>query len=305
MAEEIQEAVQIIKVMFDGIGMAIKVGSGGINAVKDCVSFIGGMLEHEKMSGKTSMKELLKRGGDMQVLRFKDEDMKMVAKLAKKYGILYAEIPKAGRDTGMSEIVFHTEAVPRVNMLLTKIKSGSILNYDEYLARKDENQVDKLLDALRKMASKGKDDGLSAEQASKVQDMEEQAQAVSLAKDNGLRDVTMNKSLIADENDLAVKVRVPKTWGNDVRHIWVDRKDIVDIHNGKSMLVYLDKEKKYDMYGKDGKIAASLEGKELLKHYDKVDESLRQKAGMPESAKMSADKTPIVENVMKSSKGGR
>ena len=34
MAEEIQEAVQIIRVAYDGIEIAMKVGSGGISACR-------------------------------------------------------------------------------------------------------------------------------------------------------------------------------------------------------------------------------------------------------------------------------
>ena len=41
MAEEIQEAVQIIRVAYDGIEIAMKVGSGGIAAMQKAIDFKG------------------------------------------------------------------------------------------------------------------------------------------------------------------------------------------------------------------------------------------------------------------------
>ena len=85
MAEEIQEAVQIIRVAYDGIEIAMKVGSGGISAMQKALEFFKGMLDYEKTMGKTSMRKLLQKGGDMQVLTFDSNDMKRVEKMAKKY----------------------------------------------------------------------------------------------------------------------------------------------------------------------------------------------------------------------------
>lgn len=68
MAEEIQEAVQIIRVAYDGIEIAMKVGSGGIAAMQKAIDFLKGMLDYEKSLGKTSMRKLLLKGGDLQVL---------------------------------------------------------------------------------------------------------------------------------------------------------------------------------------------------------------------------------------------
>ena len=87
MAEEIQEAVQIIRVAYDGIEIAMKVGSGGIAAMQKALEVLTGLLDYEKSLGRTSMRKLLLKGGDLQVFQFQTEDMKQVQKMAKKYGI--------------------------------------------------------------------------------------------------------------------------------------------------------------------------------------------------------------------------
>ena len=68
----------------------MKVGSGGIAAMQKAIDFLKGMLDYEKSLGKTSMRKLLLKGGDLQVFQFKTEDMKKVEKMAKKYGVLYS-----------------------------------------------------------------------------------------------------------------------------------------------------------------------------------------------------------------------
>lgn len=95
MSEEIREAVQIIEVAYDGIEIAMKVGSGGIAVMQKAIDFLKGMLDYEKSLGKTSMRKLLMKGGDLQVLEFATADMKKVEKYAKKYGILYSVLPDA------------------------------------------------------------------------------------------------------------------------------------------------------------------------------------------------------------------
>lgn len=141
MSEEIREAVQIIEVAYDGIEIAMKVGSGGIAAMQKAIDFLKGMLDYEKSLGRTSMRKLLMKGGDLQVLEFATADMKKVEKYAKKYGILYSVLPDADRKNGKTEIIFHTEAVPRANMLLQKLSGGRIATFDDYLKNGDEKQL--------------------------------------------------------------------------------------------------------------------------------------------------------------------
>lgn len=160
MSQEIQEAVQIIRVAYDGIEIAMKVGSGGISAIKTAMDFLKGMLDYEKSIGKTSMRKLLLKGGDLQVLQFKTEDMRKVMKLAKQYGILYSVLPDVNPADGLSEIMFHAEAVPRINMMLQKLKSdqAKVTTFDEFVKGGDGSRAEKLLNFFRgqKRAGAGK-----------------------------------------------------------------------------------------------------------------------------------------------------
>ena len=326
MAEEIQEAVQIIRVAYDGIEIAMKVGSGGIAAMQKAIDFLKGMLDYEKSLGKTSMRKLLLKGGDLQVLQFNTEDMKKVEKMAKKYGVLYSVLPDCNKKDGLSEVIFHTEAVPRVNMMIQKLKFGKIATFDDYLKNGDEKSLGKLMDFLKKQQGNEKShtiegdrvnsaiDGLiekvgmfamekkaisvdqvkenfsiNGEQAESVirqletigvlgkknedgthtvmmdkdafinrvrgyQDLAERMRAVAASKNANLSDVTISKKLIIEENDHAVKTRVPGTWGEEARYVWLRKENIMEIHGGKTMLTFLDSTKDYKLYDEQNRV---------------------------------------------------
>jgi len=353
MAEEIQEAVQIIRVAYDGIDIAMKIGSGTLSQVKRAFDLIVALLDHEKFAGKTNMRKLLLKGGDLQVLQFATEDLKQVEKLAKKYGILYCALPDINKKDGMSEILFHTEAVPRVNMMLQKIKTGRIGTIDDYLKNGDEKELDKVFSVLKghkkgngslhteTLSEQEKADGLSnglleraglyavekadasveeisekfniptgqagevlerlektgvlkrmeegryqpvidknefTERTSRYKEISGRVQAASQVHNKNLLDISVSKQLIAEENDHAVKTRIPGTWGENARYLWIEKEKISEIHSGKSILTSLEKDKEYKLYSTDNRVAGTMNGGQLYEnHYDRVEAEVRKR----------------------------
>lgn len=359
MAEEIQEAVQIIRVGYDGIEIAMKVCGGTIEGMKKAIDFLIAVMDHEKTMGKTDMRRLLMKGGDLQVFQFPMEDMKKVQKMAKKYGLLYSVLPDINKKDGMSEIIFHTEAVPRVNMMIQKLKSGRIATFDDYLKNGDEKEMDKVLSFL-KGQKKGNEnlhteeaaragealDGLiekvgsyamekksisveevkenfslENEQAEKVvgqlerigvlsreeggqhrvlmdkdtflsrmkgyRDLAQRMQAVAAAQNPDLTDITITKKLITDENDHAIKTRIPGTWGENAQYVWINKDKAMEIHDGKTILTFLDRNKEYKIYSADNRVVGTMKGKDLYEgHYDRVSAEVRKRyADMERKAK--------------------
>lgn len=362
---EINDAVQIIRVGYEGVDIAIKLGAGGIEFLQKTVDLLVGLLKYEKSMGKTSLKTLLEKGGDIQILSFADEDMKKFKKLAKKYGILYSVMPKTDKKDGMREVMFHSEAAPRVSILCKKLSKGRMFQLDEFLKSGNEEQLNRLLDFLEKQKGNRKlhtDDAARADVA--IQDMiqkvgkyvtEKQSVSVEavkkdfhmdteqakdilgqlekigvLKKENGvdqyhavmdtkafesrmekyrelsdrmrqivaskntnLLDVTITKKLIEQENDHACKTRVPGMYGEKEGYIWLDKKDIMEIHDGKTLLTYLDKNKEYKIYSKDNRVLYTMKGGELYnKHYDKVENAVRKHYEKIKDTKQSPVKTP-------------
>lgn len=350
MSEEIQRAVQIIRVGYDGIEIAMKIGSGTLEQMKKAIDFLIAILDHEKTMGKTDMRKLLMKGGDLQVLQFKTNDMKQVEKMAKKYGILYSVLPDINKSDGMSEIIFHTEAVPRVNMMIQKLKSARIATFDDYLKNGDEKELEKVMSFL-KGQKKGNDnlhtaeaaragealEGLmekvgmyamekqsvsveeikenfntTTEQAENVvgqlekigvldkedngkhrvimdkesflkriggyRELAQRMQTISAAQNKNLMDITVTKKLIVEENDHAVKTRVPGMYGDKAGYIWINKDNAMDIHDGKTILTFLDSDKDYKIYSEDNRVIRTMKGKELYTgHYDSVAAEVRKR----------------------------
>ena len=353
MAEEIQEAVQIIRVAYDGIDIAMKIGSGTLNQVKKAFDLIAALLDREKLAGKTNMRKLLLKGGDLQVLQFSTGDMEQVEKLAKKYGILYSALPDINKKDGMSEILFHTEAVPRVNMMLQKLKTGRIATIDDYLKNGDEKELDKVLSVLKghkkgngslhtetlselqkadvpanglferaglyavekadtsveeisekfnittgqagevlerlektgvlKRTEEGRyqpviDKNEFTERISRYKEISSRMQTASQVYNKNLLDISVSKQLIAEENDHAIKTRIPGTWGENARYLWIEKEKISEIHSGKSILTSLEKDKEYKLYSSDNRIAGTMNGGQLYEnHYDRVEAEVRRR----------------------------
>lgn len=368
MSEEIQQAVQIIRVAYDGVEIAMKIGSGSVEQLKKAVDFLIAILDHEKTMGKTAMRKLLLRGGDLQVLQFPMEKQKQVERMAKKYGILYSVLPDINKADGMGEIIFHSEAVPRVNMLMQKLKTGKIATFDDYLKNGDEKNLEKVMNFL-KGQKRGNDNihttealkagealeglmekvgmyamekqsisvedirenfNIDTQQAehvvgqlerigviSKEQDgqhkviMDKEAflkrirgykelaqrmQTISFAQDKDLVDITISRKLIKEENDHAVKTRIPGMWGENARYLWIDKENAMDIHDGKTILTFLDNEKEYKLYSEDNRVVGTIKGKDLYDgHYDRVAAEVRKryKEAEKQAAMMNAvKKTP-------------
>ena len=376
MAEEIQEAVQIIRVAYDGIEIAMKVGNGGIGAMQKAIDVLKGMLDYEKSLGKTSMKKLLMKGGDLQVLQFNTEDMKKVEKMAKKYGILYSVLPDINKKDGLSEVIFHSEAVPRANMMIQKLKFGRIATFDDYLKNGNEKDLSKLMEFLKgqKLGKTGNENsfpekihteetvragvliegliekvGLFAmekqsisvdavkenfsignEQAENIisqlekigvleksdlngehkvimdkeafqnrvkgyQELADRMRAISATKDTSLSDITISKKLIVDENDHAVKTRVPGAWG---KYMWINKENIMEIHNGKTMLTFLDRNKDYKIYDDENRVLETVRGEKLhSNNYDKVEAAIRERYEKSQSQTKTA--RPVKKDTVK------
>ena len=109
------------------------------------------------------------------------------------------------------------------------------------------------------------------------QDLAERMRAVAASKNANLSDVTISKKLIIEENDHAVKTRVPGTWGEEARYVWLRKENIMEIHGGKTMLTLLDSTKDYKLYDEQNRVVTTQKGNELYTHYDKVESSVRER----------------------------
>ena len=93
-------------------------------------------------------------------------------------------------------------------------------------------------------------------------------------------DMAERKSIpmIWGENDRAIKTRVPGTYGEEMKFLWLKKENLRDAYNGKSILTALDKEKDYKIYDVNNNILGSMKGEELyLRYFDSVKDQMNKK----------------------------
>lgn len=110
-------------------------------------------------------------------------------------------------------------------------------------------------------------------------------------------DITIDSSLVL-ENTYDLKTRVPGTYGENVRYLWLKKDDVEFKNDGKTILTQLDADKKYMLYDKFNKFVEDTKGDKLYKeHYDPVNRQYIK--DFNEADKTSSEKAQSVsdENV--------
>lgn len=150
---ELQDAAQIIRVTLEGTEILMKLGKANIDFVKGVCAVFMNMLNKEKLSGKTSVKQLLKSGGDLQVYKFETKDLSLVKKLADQYGILYSILPDLNKSDGMSEILFHSQAAPRIKSIMEQVQNSRIESLNDYYSNAEPEEMEKMVKEAEKKSA--------------------------------------------------------------------------------------------------------------------------------------------------------
>ncbi len=304
MSSEITDAVQVIHILFEGTDLFLRVAGVGIKPLKQLTKLFAGILAREKMEGKTSMKNLLKRGGDMQVFKFPKEQLKKVEAIAKKYGILYSLLPDFNKD-GMRELVFHAESLPRMNALIEKLKAGQVTDLQEYFQNTSDKDIDKFYEEARQGRTAGKEAGKETGAMQKNTDSREHPaggtakeqkpewmetgylkmkdiEAIPLDQrldilnhyQSGEYDpITITSKLVINQTEDHVVVRLPRQVD---KFIHIPRSDFWFPQGSRTALAFLKKKEEMKIYGYHGDEIQSRKGSDIFHEYfDTVNANIR------------------------------
>ena len=278
MADDLMEAIQILRFGYDGMRFAVDVTGASLKGAKNLVLFLCGLLHHEKVQGKTSLKKMLKTTGDLQVVQLPEKDVKQFEKLAKKYGILFSKMPDINKGDGMKEYIFPAEAVPRVRALMEKLGEGRLEDIAEYVQNGDGN-YEKVMEYLRENNLLPEHVEISPERAEELKEVVNNIKVSEGAHDLSKVDITISEQLIKERKPDSIITRVPGTFGENVMYLKINRGDIMTINNGKTLLTFLNKDQEYELLNKDGDVAKKIKGEDLRNnHYDRVGDDVRERA---------------------------
>ena len=224
MADEISQAIQIIRLEFDGLRFGMNVTGTTAKQVKNLTIFLYALLTREKLQGRTSLKKMISKDGNLQVLKIKETDYKKFSKVAKKYGLLYSKLPDINKDDGMMEILFHTEATPRINALIEKLGSGSIEDLVDYVKNGKDGDFEKIIDYLQQNNVLRSDKSItpSEEKKSQINSISRNLDYNAKLKDDCLVYVTVAKTSDNASGVLAClrKSDGSKAWEDSSSYAW-------------------------------------------------------------------------------------
>ncbi len=266
---EIAEAVEIVNIAFDGVDVVFKVCGAGVKGIKLLANFFQFLLMRDKLEGKATMHQLLKQGSDLQVFKFDESQIRTFERYAKKYGILYTRLPDINKEDKMTEVLFHSESLPRVIALQEKMKVGQVTSLEEYISNGKEEEIAKVLGTQGDgKNSQSLAESVSPEKMEELGKVKEKLDVAALSKDESKVGITIADKLIFDENEKTVRTRIPM---QNNEFLVLKAEDVKTINDGKTRLTFLDKNREYDIFDRDGKVVKKMTGKAIYdRSYDPV-----------------------------------
>ena len=143
-----ESAEQFIKLYLDGAEFALKISG---TATKNIIAALYAISkESNKSRGKIRLTSMLKSDKEQKIFSIKSQDMKVFAKEAKSYGVLYcALVNKKNKNyDGMIDIMVRAEDAPKVNRIierynLSTVDKASIIKseIEKEMANKEEKDL--------------------------------------------------------------------------------------------------------------------------------------------------------------------
>jgi len=252
---ETDEIYQAVRIVMDGLQLSMQLTGQGLMAAQKFVLLAQRTIEKERQMGKTSMKRLLEKGGDVQVFQFETSRLKGVEKMCKKYGILYSVLPDLKEKDGMTEILFHTSAMGRFRTIMEHLGFGRLLSMDDYLESEE----------LEKALVTEQEKGESKAEPETIEELMQNLNCLQKYEDETRVPITIDESIVAKGTDTALTFRIPGKYG---KRMEVSKSDVYKLKNDKTYLVFLEKEKPYVVFNKEGNVLEQTAGKELKESFD-------------------------------------
>ena len=258
MSVEAEVATQIVgetfKIMLDGSVAVIKVAGKG--AVHGAALLSAALSEKRKSRGKVRLTEMLKEKGGMTLFTLKADELAAFAKSAKKYGIKYCVVKDKKSDGNTLDLFCRALDAPVINRIIEKNNLSAV---------HQDVQVKNSYARTENDLQSGKD----------YPEQEYEYGDITISRE-------LN-SLVLEENETAIKTRVPKTYGKNIKFLWIDKANLTEVHGGKSYLTHIDPEETYELYGKENQLVEKIKGEDLIKYYDRHDRNKEKEVIMPKA----------------------
>lgn len=282
--EEVQAAIEIVKIPLEVGGKSIEIGSKVIsNSVETMINMVRffallkEQLQKNYLMGELNLDKLLEKTyGDIQVFQFDEEKMEEVKTAFDKWGIAYAEAPELNQNDKCREIFYATNAAPRVVLLAEKLQSAGIdcrtLTPNEYINNADDEHKEELDSLVEKLTGKVNVSEMTPQQQAFAKRLEYN----EMLKNKAKQLFTINKKLVVeqDESKDYIVTRIPRSE-NFIR---MPKKFMYLKDNESTYCCFVDKNAEMSVMDNKGNVIQTLSAAELYRrHYDSSWKKRQQK----------------------------
>lgn len=254
MSTEAEIATQLVSDVAKIAGETVKIAMGGSIAVIKVAgkgaahgaALLAAVISGKKKSrGKVRLQAMLKEQGGITLFTLQKDDLANFAKTAKQYGIKYCIVKDKNSSGNTVDMFVRSMDAPVINRIIEKYSLNAV-HMDVQLGNSDS------LTENASLSGRG------------LQEEEYEYGDITISRE-------LNSLVIEETEEGQIKTRVPGTWGDKIRYLWLDKDNVREVHNGKSYFTHIEPEETYDLYNDNGQLAETITGENLLKYYDRKD----------------------------------
>lgn len=125
-------AEQIVRMSLEGVEVAARISGEGAKQLAVLIAAV--LREEQKTHGKARLSNMIKSGHELKVFTVQQKDLKIFAKEAKRYGVLYSILREKGNDdpNAAIDIIARANDAPKITRIverfnLSKVDKASVV----------------------------------------------------------------------------------------------------------------------------------------------------------------------------------
>ena len=306
MSEEIRDTIQVIEFTGRTVAALIKggvfLGGGAINKGVKFHNWSQAKRLQKKlklhyadkgMHSSLSLKDMEKlTGGNYRILKIPMErgvgkthlsDIEHFFDALKTLKIPFSELPDLHTGDGFIELAYNGLDAEKLRDFLDEYSfpgkgEAKETTLEEYFNNATPEKEEEL--TKNALANLRKEQGVSEEVQKKnykkyqgtLDKLDKRSNYKKMLATKGCREITINKKMITGETETHFLTVIPGTKGQEL--LSISKESAYWVDENKTLVTVLNMDKKYNIHSRRGQGQQSKNGKELFRHYDRVERNV-------------------------------
>lgn len=121
-------AEEVVRMSLEGVEVAAKISGEGAKLI--AVNLVAALRSEQKTKGKARLSSMLKSGKPLKVYEIRQDDLKMFAKEAKRYGVLYCVLKDKSGKSETVDVISRVEDASKIQRITERFKLAAVNTAD-------------------------------------------------------------------------------------------------------------------------------------------------------------------------------